>query len=211
MMKSNNYNILPILFAGPISYYALWLEKVVILDVHETFTKQTYRNRARIYGANGILNISVPVKKGANSLPMGEVQISYVDDWQRIAWKTLESAYKNSPFFEYYSYLFEPLFNTKHALLIDFNVAFHKVVAECLQLNFDYSFSDDFTPYLKNDPRAIYSQKNKSNPNLQYPDYQQVFSYEGPFEPDLSILDGIFNLGPELAGYLSQVIATKNI
>ena len=202
---NTEYTAVPILYAGPISFYAKWLKNPDKLDVHENFIKQTFRSRARIYGANGVISLYIPVQKGAQNLPMREVQISNTEAWQRVQWRTLVSAYKSSPFFEYYTHLFEPHFLNKFEKLIDFNLAIHKTVLECLQLEIETKFTSQFHPIQQNDLRIIYSSK-KSHPNAHsFPVYQQVFSYHGPFEPDLSILDALFNLGPETLNYLDSL------
>ena len=195
----------PVLYAAPISYYANWLKKQPEFDMHESFTKQTFRSRARIYGANGVIALSIPVQAGAQNLPVNEVLISNIEPWQRTHWRTLVSAYKSSPFFEFYTHLFKPHFNQEFEKLIDFNLAIHTTIQQCLQIEMDSKFTSQFRPIQKNDIRLIYSSK-KAHPNApNFPVYQQVFSYNASFEPDLSILDALFNLGPETLSYLDRL------
>lgn len=195
----------PVLYAGPISYYVQLIKLQPEFDLHENFTKQTFRNRARIYGANGVITLSIPVQGGAQNLPVSEVQISNIEAWQRTQWRTLVSAYKSSPFFEFYIHLFEPHFSTPFNKLIDFNLAIHSTVLECLQIEMKPQFTTQFHPVQKNDPRIAYSSKKAHPVSVEFPVYQQVFSYNTPFETDLSILDALFNLGPETLNYLENL------
>jgi len=195
----------PLLYAGPISYYAKYIKNATEFDIHENFTKQTFRSRTRVYGANGVISLSIPVQGGAQNSPINKVRISNIDAWQRIHWRTLVSAYKSSPFFEYYAYLFEPNFLKKYELLLDFNLEMHQTILKCLQFEIEPHLTTEFIPIQKNDLRILYSSKKAHPLSLQFPKYQQVFSYSNPFEPDLSILDALFNLGPETLSYLQNL------
>ena len=198
-------SIFPLLYAAPISYYAQYLKKTGSIEKMENFTKQNFRTRCRIYGANGVINLSIPVVANSNKTLINQVEISNIDSWQRNHWKTLESAYKSSPFFEFYSHLIKPLYEKKFTHLWDFNLSFHLVILKCLEVKTPPVFTSEFTSIQPEDLRVIYSSKKAHPSSPLFPVYQQVFSYQKEFEPDLSILDGIFNLGPELENYLLKL------
>ena len=198
----NSDSIFPLLYAGPISYYAQLIRKDGILDPFENFTKQNFRSRACVLGANGVISLSIPVEAKSAKNPMLDAQISNIEPWQRNHWRTLESAYKSSPFFEFYQHLFLPFYEKTYASLWQFNLEFHQTVLKCLEISHAHLISEKPVNIAKGDYRALYSTKKKHPLSSSFPEYQQVFSYHKAFEPDLSILDGLFNLGPELESYL---------
>ncbi len=201
----NSDSIFPLLYAAPISYYAQFIQKEGILDPFENFTKQNYRSRARVFGANGVIALSIPVDGKSAKNPMQDAQISNIEPWQRNHWKTLESAYKSSPFFEFYQHLFLPFYEKTYDSLWQFNLEFHQTILMCLEISNSTSILDHPLPIKAGDHRALYSSKNGHPLSSSFPEYQQVFSYNKPFERDLSILDGLFNLGPELESYLLKL------
>lgn len=201
----NSKPIFPLLYAGPISYYACFLQLGGRIEKHENFSKQNFRSRCRIYGANGIINLTIPVTKESSKLKVDQVSVSNIDAWQRNHLKSLISAYTTSPFFEYYIHLIQPLYQTKYDSLWEFNLDFHHAILQCLDLFISDEFTSNFEPMEVNDFRLIFASKKPHPKALHFPPYQQVFSYDGPFETDLSILDGIFNLGPALESYLENL------
>jgi hypothetical protein len=102
-------------------------------------------------------------------------------------------------------HLIQPLYESQFTSLWDFNLAFHKAILRCLDNEITPKFTNEFDPITADDYRAIYSSKKPHPTSELFAEYQQVFSYDGKFEPDLSILDGIFNLGPELEDYLLKL------
>lgn len=209
-MSTSNKEIYPLLYAGPISYYAHYIHHPGMFDIHENFGKQSFRNRMKIYGANGVITLSIPTKGSSQKQPIDEVQVSNIELWQKNHWKSLVSAYKSSPFFEYYSHLISPLYEEQYRFIKDFNLAFHEVILTCLQLEIPILFSDQFYPIKDKDLRMVYSSKKAHLAANTFSKYQQVFSYQTPFQPDLSILDALFNLGPETESYLHSVYSDMN-
>ena len=201
-MKNIDTLVFPMLYAAPISYYGLWLSQKGNVDKFENFQKQTFRNRCRVFGANGVISLSIPVTLTQPKTVITEVQISNQESWQRNHWRTLVSAYKSSPFFEFYAHLIEPLYLKKYDSLWEFNLNFHYAVLSCLQLDTHTHFTTEFNDRIDKDPRKVFSSKKSHLKANSFPVYQQVFSYDQPFETDLSILDAIFNLGPETENYL---------
>ena len=108
-----NKIVFPSAYFAPISYYhSIVQSEAILLDYNEHFLTRTYRNRCEIYAANGSLNHSIPVKKATGKTKVKDVRISYDMDWQRIHWKSIESAYMTSPFFEFYQHRFQEIYFT---------------------------------------------------------------------------------------------------
>ena len=194
--------LLSIAYLPPVQYITKFLaHESVYIEMHENFQKQSYRNRCVIYGANGPLTLVIPVKKkrGRNNI-ITDIRIDYDTDWQNIHWKSLVSAYQNSPFFEFYKdELNQLLFNSEKSL-VDFNLNLLNHILKLLNLNETYSMSED---YLSDSEVHDYRQSVNPKKRLQRPDrsfqpvkYQQVFIEKFGFIPNLSVVDLIFNEGP---------------
>lgn len=201
-MNQSNSSIYPLLYAAPIAFYAYWIQDNGCMDGHENFQKQTFRSRCRIFGANGVITLSIPVQTHSKKVKALEVEISNLEAWQRIHWRSIESSYKSSPFFEFYSYLWKPLYEKPYESLWEFNLDIHKTILACLQITQETGFTNGFHPLLDGDFRKVFSSKKAHPCANNFPEYQQVFSYDRGFESDLSIMDLIFNLGPEANDYL---------
>ena len=190
--------IFPSTFLGPIEYYALLKKNPQsLLEVHEHFPKQTIRSRTEIYGANGKLNISLPLQKRKNEhTPIAQIRISYDESWQNILWRSITASYRSSPFFEYYESELEKLIYVKHEFLLDYNTSLHNWICAKLKLT---STLIPTTEYHKtysdiNDFRS--SIHSKKGPAFVHPEYMQVFANKMGFIPNLSIVDLLFNEGP---------------
>jgi len=123
---------------------------------------------------------------------MKDVKISYAEDWQKDHWKSLEASYRRSPYFEYYEHLFFPFYKEKKETLLEFNLELHDTILKILSLELPYSQSEKYSDY-ENDFRG-HSFELKTEEIKQY---TQVFNDRQEFAPNLSILDAIFNLGPQ--------------
>lgn len=197
----------------PIQYYSKIVKNDdIIIEQYEHFGKQSYRNRCEIYGANGKLTLSVPVIKGAKKkILTKDIQIEYVEDWRKIHFKGIESAYRKSPFYEYYIDDIEPIFTKEYKYLIELNNNILEVVNEILEISPNITYSDDYikdTEGIEDWRDFIHpkeSRRKEDNKFIVNP-YTQVFCDKLGFEPNLSILDLIFNLGPESLMYLEQTI-----
>ncbi|NDF61277.1 MAG: hypothetical protein EB100_09370, partial [Crocinitomicaceae bacterium] len=112
--------VFPIAYFGPIAYYRqLVSSKQFFIEQHETYVKQTIRNRTTIYSSNGSLDLSIPVKKVfGNKTITKEIQISYDEDWVKNHWKALESAYMHTPYFEHYGSEVFQLISSKETSLL---------------------------------------------------------------------------------------------
>ena len=188
-----------------ISYMARFLaEDEPLIEVYETYHKQTYRNRCRVMTANGVENISVPViKVNGNHTMTRDVMISPIEPWQHIHSRCLESAYKASPYFDHYYDYLKPIFENRFDRLVDLNDATMEAVFKMLKVNKEIKHTTDYIREAENDLREAFSPKKPVDASL-FPTYYQVFSEKFPFAPDLSVLDLIFNEGPEAIGYLKN-------
>lgn len=159
-----------------------------------------------IYGANGPLSLSIPLQKYPNNTPTENIKISYTEDWQTQHWRSFEAAYRNTAFFEFYEDELKPFFqSSKIENLLEFNSQMEEAVLELLGLKTQKEYTKEYT---LQDPdwRILLSPKNKHlNQASSFPVYQQVFSDQYGFKPNLSIIDLLFNLGPASVSYLQEV------
>lgn len=195
----------------PVEYFAYLVHNgKAIIDLHETYPKQTWRNRYMITGGNGPVNLSIPVEKPlGNHTPTNSIIISKHCEWRQNHWKTIYSAYRNAPYFLYYAHLIEELiFDEKTEKLCDFNRTIMENIIKEMQLNVSLEYSDDFMAVSsdKNDRRFSISPKVKDNSNIRlFHPYYQVFEDRYGFIPNASIIDLLFNLGPDAPQYLVQL------
>ena len=201
----NNKILLPIFYLPPISWFSVFLdsENEVSFEQFENFPKQTYRNRAVIYGANGKLPLIIPIKH-TGKREIKDIEISFTEDWQKLHWKSIKTAYQSTPYFEYYEDKLKSIFEKKENSLMDFNLKALKVVLNILKTEKDFSLTQE---YFKNpeseDHRETFSAKSESE--LQMAQYYQSFSEKHGFIKDLSILDLICNIGPESLTYIKNI------
>jgi len=175
----------------------------IVYEAQDNYQKQTYRNRTSIYGANGKLDLNIPVIYSQNHRKLyKEVEISNVENWQQQHLKSLESAYRTSPFFEFYIDDLIALFEMQHTNLMDFNLKCTSAIFECLQLDFNYSFSGEYSvsPNVKLDARPLVNARKEIRQDFSR--YAQVFEQKHGFISNLSILDLLFNEGPNSEMYL---------
>lgn len=197
--------LLPIFYLPPISWFSEFLkeENEVVLEQFENFPKQTYRNRTNVYGANGKLSLIIPIHHTGERC-IKNLEISYVEDWQKLHWKSIKIAYQSSPYFEYYEDKLKQIFSVQPTSLIEFNLNALKIILQILKVEKDYSLTTEFekTPDAV-DLRERFSAKKESEYHL--PEYYQTFSDKLGFIKDLSILDVVCNIGPESATYIKKV------
>jgi hypothetical protein len=195
-------------YFGPVSYYAALVRYGSIwLEASENYQKQTYRNRQYIYGANGNLMLNIPVKRSSdhNRLTYMKSQIENEFDWQLLHFKSLETAYRTSPYFEYYEADIEPLFVKKYESLFQFNLKCFQTVNELLGIELNIGQTKNYQQTYEDldDHRHLIIAKSKKYDVKK--NYHQVFENKHGFIPDLSILDVLFNVGPESVKYLKSI------
>lgn len=168
----------------------------VLLEYCEHFEKQTYRNRCEILSANGILTLTIPLEKLADKEIISAKRICYKENWQIKHWRALTSAYKNSPYFEFFEDDLKPFYFNKHELLFDYNLQLIKQVCKILRIKKEIHFTSTYSKEF-NGIDCRNSLILKGNLSEEFNHYHQVFSDKYKFTPNLSVLDIVFNKGLE--------------
>ena len=201
-------------YFGPVQWYQkLHRAEHVWIEQWESFQKQTYRNRCLIATTQGIQALTVPIVRGESPL-IKDIRISDHGHWRHLHWNALQSAYGESPFFEYYQDDIRPFFEKRWDYLLDFNEAIRARMCELLDIQprVEFSkeftvlsdeseqvradglpFTDDFTDFRS----AIRPKHPEADPDFEPKPYYQVYQQKHGFLPNLSILDLLFNMGPE--------------
>ncbi len=169
-----------------------------------SYEKQSFRNRAEIYGANGKLKLIIPIKhsQGSKKKSYKNVSIDYDKNWQKIHWKSICSAYRSSPYFEYYESELCPFFQKKQVTLFHFNIILIEKLMLLIEHSFDYQIVNSGLTKLDILHSLISAKKVYKT---EFKTYIQVFKNKYGFIPNLSILDVLFNLGPETKRYLNNI------
>ena len=197
-----NNPLLPTAYLAPISYYTILLQHPnCSIEIHENFIKQTIRNRCYIYGANGKLLLSIPKeRRGSSKTIIENLKISYEQKWQKQHWNAIESSYNSSPFFEYYKDDLKPFFEKKEEYLVNFNSNLQNKILYILQ---EKNTTKETTEYLNKG--EFFDLRNYNWKLKKQEKYDQVFMEKKGFIPNLSILDLLFNLGPNSTNYLNKI------
>ncbi len=197
--------LLPVFYMPPVSWFSVFLdaENEVIFEQFENFPKQTYRNRANIYGANGKLSLIIPIHHNGKR-EMKDIEISYREDWRGLHWKSIKTAYQSSPYFEYYEDKFRKIFDLKEKFLLDFNLKGLEVIQQILKTEKAQSLNKE---YIKNPEEVDFREKfsAKQPSEFEMESYYQTFSDKFGFLEDLSVLDLICNKGPESLVYIKNI------
>lgn len=201
-------------YLPPVEYFVLMMRNGgATIEVQETYPKQTYRNRCHIATSGGLLALTVPIiKTNGNQTRTDEAAVSYHLPWHRTHWRSLEAAYNTSPYFLYYRDALEPLFNTRYDRLIDMNTRFLETMLAILKLKVPISYSTTYTPQQASGADFRFDIHPKKQPCIcpanEFPRYTQVFDEQWGFLPNLSIVDLLFNMGPEAHFYLKRLAST---
>ncbi len=175
------------------------------VELFETYHKQTYRNRCKVMTANGVQILSVPViKTFGNHTMTKDITISYIEHWQQIHRRCLESGYKATPYFDHYFPFISPIFEDHFATLIELNETALKSVFSMLKTEKEIVYTTDYDKNAADDLRNAFSPKAAPEA-ASFPPYYQTFEERFPFAPNLSILDLIFNEGPGSMDYLMSL------
>jgi len=195
-LRSNSF-LLSTVYLAPVEYYFLLNNaSEIILEQNEFYEKQSYRNRCKILTANGIMDLSIPVEKSGKVL-IRDIRISEHDNWQTNHWRAIESAYNSSAFFEYYADDLHPFYERKWEFLWDFNLEIQQKMLELLEIETKINFTSHYLTENENitDLRNLIHPKKESITSSK--PYYQVFEQKFGFCPNLSIIDLLFNMGPE--------------
>lgn len=189
------------LYLAPVPLYVhLYAADRLVIDDVSPFVKQTYRSRAAIASESGAQQLTIPVVHDGGRVAMRDVRISEHGNWRHQHWNAIVSAYRKSPFFEYYADDFAHFYEEKDGFLMDFNLRLHGVVSELLGLERGV----EFLSARDVDAAAVSDLRNIAEPKVlasmqgvgELP-YYQVFAQRNGFIPSLSIVDLLFNTGPE--------------
>jgi len=188
-------------YLAPVEYYsAMAKADIVFLEHCEFYEKQSYRNRCNIAGANGQLALTIPVEKSKGSRMLTrDVRISEHNDWQLQHWRSIESAYNSTPFFEYYKDDLIPFYEKNWTFLWDFNTEIQTKMLELLDLQVDVQLTKeykvDFDENVQDVRNSIHPKKETEVGSFKT--YYQVFEQRFGFIPNLSSIDLLFNMGNE--------------
>lgn len=183
----------------------------IFIEQYENFPKQTYRNRCKIIAANGILPLVVPVTNGrSGKVKTKDIKIAYVENWQHQHYQSIMSAYSSAPFYDYYMPELENIFKKKYKFLLDLNEDILLIINELLTINTKIKYTDDFLKDIDSNYKdfrfSITPKKQIIDKEFNPKSYIQVFSDRFDFQENMSILDLLFNLGPDSRKYLLDVI-----
>ncbi|MDR3286906.1 MAG: WbqC family protein [Prevotellaceae bacterium] len=201
-------------YLGNIQYFSkFFIAEKIYIEQHEHYLKQSFRNRCEILTANGKLALTIPVeRKDSNKILIRDICISYAQDWQKLHWRALTTAYNSSPFFEYYGDELKPFFERKEKFLFDFNTKLTNKILELLEINVQIFFTEkheifisDFAFDYRNNisPKARFAKDDKT---FEPQKYYQVFAQKIGFIPNLSIIDLLFNEGTNAKDELRKCV-----
>ncbi|MFC4739641.1 WbqC family protein [Flavobacterium ponti] len=194
----------PTYFPSISHYIAMVKADELVFEVDDNFQKQTNRNRMYIYSANGLQMLNIPVKHSHEKhQKYKDIIIEDAFDWQKNHFKSLESSYRTSPFFEYFEDDILPVFEKKHKFLLDLNFEIFEIVNECLGIDLPFSKTEEYFHILENENDLRYLANGKKDTTTIEP-YTQVFDDKHGFINNLSILDLLFNEGRHAVDYLKQ-------
>ena len=198
-------------YFGPVQWYQkLYRADHVYIEQWENFQKQTYRNRCLIATTQGILALTFPVERN-NCQLIKDIRISDHGNWRHLHWNALQSAYGESPFFDYYQDDIRPFFEKKWEFLLDFNEAIREKMCDLIDIQPRVEYSGEWREESGEfiGPNGIKDFREAINPKHPAPDadfepkpYYQVYQQKHGFLPNLSVLDLLMNMGPESIYYL---------
>lgn len=215
-MNPNAHILTELTYLPPVSWMAMaWQSDVLWLEACENFQKGSYRNRCHIAGPNGVQRLSIPLLKGKHQqTPIREVRLTYEAPWQQVHWRSIQAAYGNAPFFEYYAESLQPFYQKRYTFLFDFNLDLLHFLFKKMGWNGEIRLT------------AVYLDQASQAPEIQAPDmrdavspkapapphwfqpfpYAQVFTERHGFLPDLSALDLLFCCGKQSGDVLSKSV-----
>lgn len=196
----------PTYFPSISNFAAIAKAETITFEMEDNFQKQTNRNRMYIYSPNGLQMLNIPVKHSKDlHQKTKDIKIETAFDWQKQHFKSLEAAYRSSPFFEYFEDDIRPIFEKKHLFLKDLNFETMTIVSKCLGMPFEYNETSE---YFQENPdysdfRNLADGKKDTS---KFEEYTQVFGEKFGFINNLSILDLLFNEGRHAKDYLKNQV-----
>lgn len=195
---SSKTNILPLTYLGNIQYFSKLCFEPCIIDIHENYVKQSFRNRCDILSANGPISLTVNlIKPPTLKCAVKDMRIDYSKRWQHQHWLSIVSAYRSSPYFEHFEDQFAPFYHKQYDFLLDYDLELTQLALRLMGSQAQITLSDKYVIPTENhiDMRGIISPKcrtENADPDFHPTTYYQVFSERMPFVPNLSIIDLIF-------------------
>ena len=188
-------------------WYKIMSAKELLFDASEHFEKMTYRNKYFITGANGIIQLSIPLRNGRNQRTlMNDVEMSFEEQWRVQHWRSILSTYKRSPYFEYYEQSLEQLFHAPYKKLWEFNKASIDWVKHQLQLKYDekvvFEYQKTYDGEIEDLRKGLKPLVEKTVIDNGF--YYQLFEERNKFVPNLSILDLLFSEGPNTVNAIKE-------
>lgn len=199
-----NVLIHPTYFPSVSHFAAMVQADSITFEAEDNFQKQTNRNRMYIYSPNGVQLLNIPVKHSKERhQKTKDIRIEDAFDWQKQHFKSLEAAYRTSPFFEYFEDDLAPIFQKKHTFLMDLNFEAMEIVSDCLGFDFSYKKTTEYFHEATDfsDFRAL---ANGKKDTYEFDSYTQVFEEKHGYLNNLSILDLLFNEGRYAMDYLKK-------
>ena len=207
-------NVLLVTSYWPNLHYFFYVLNASIIHIEQfdNYSKQSYRNRTQILSANGILNLSIPIKKNKSEKVVNSIEISYKEDWQKNHWRAITSAYKNSPYFDFFEEDLKVFYSNKYNLLIDYNTDQLKFIVKVLKQKKNIQLTKQY----ESNPESVIDLRTIIHPKQSYlsdklvankldQSYYQTFENKISFTPNLSILDLLFNKGLQTIDYLKSI------
>ena len=205
-------------YLPPVQYFSkLYASPCIYLETYEHYVKQTYRNRALIAGPNGVQALTIPVEHEYSKRPATrDIRLSDHGNWQHLHRNALQSAYEGSPYFEYYADDILPIYDREHRFLVDFNAGFLHTICDLLNLKPNLLQTEAYA-----DAQALGAEdfREAIRPKISHSidktfrsvEYYQVFRQKHGFLENLSIIDLLFNMGPESRLILRDSVIESNI
>ncbi len=215
--------IFPVAYLAPVSHFALFVKyEEIVWEIQEYYHKQFLYNRCHIYSPNGIQKLVIPVHKSnlsvSQNLPkrliIKDVKICYDSPWQKIHWRSFESAYRRSPYFEFYEENLYPLYMGKYRpdFLLDWNTELFGVICKCLGIrqgnlhgSAGLTFTEKYHKTYHDIPDYRFYAANGKQPDIKLNKYHQVFEEKHGFLANMSIVDVLFCEGPYAKEYLMNI------
>jgi WbqC-like protein family len=203
----------PTYFPSIIQMATIAQAEYVVFEVQDNYQKQTYRNRCYIAHTNGKLLLNVPIKhsKDGSRQKMKDIVVENAFPWQKEHWRSIQNAYRTSPFFEFYEDELAPLFKEPVGKLLDFNFKIYETLSELIGFETETTLSETYevSPTIT-DMRYLANAKSERTTILK--PYTQVLEAQHGWIPNLSVLDLLFNEGPNTLNYLeSQTLQNRNV
>lgn len=200
----NKILLYPTYFPSISHFSAIAQADALTLETEDNFQKQTNRNRTYIYSPNGIQLLNIPIKHSKNRhQKTKDVRLETAFDWQKQHFKSLEAAYRTSPFFEYFEDSLMPIFTKKHEFLMDLNLETMAIVSKCLGMELQYDKTLEYFHEVPEYTDFRYLANGKKDA-AEFESYTQVFGEKFGFLNNLSILDLLFNEGRFALDYLKK-------